>query len=351
MAPTGIGIIGSGVIAQYHLRALAQYTDAEVVAIADLREEVAQRTAEQFGIDRVYSNPYDLIADPRVEGVIVCFPPAGRLEVVLAALQAGKHVLLEKPVAYNAKEVEAYIAARGDLVVGCCSGRVRLTRTAREATAFIASGALGEIRTLRVLSLQPAGPVPASLPPVWRSSRAINGGGIMMNWGCYDLDFMLGLMGWTLRPRWVSANTYTSAPQYLNRLPEGADAETHVVALIGFEDGTTMAYERAEFFQGPLERRWEFTGTNGTLRPIMTPQPGVMLTHVEAPASGENVEHVLWEGPDPWDDLHNGPSYNFVAAIRTGSPLQTTLENSLVVATITDAIYEFAATGQPVTIA
>ncbi len=126
------------------------HTDAEVVAIADLREEVAQRTAEQFGIDRVYSNPYDLIADPQVEGIIVCFPPAGRLEVVLAALQAGKHVLLEKPVAYNAKEVEAYIAARGDLVVGCCSGRVRLTRTAREATAFIASGALGEIRTLRV---------------------------------------------------------------------------------------------------------------------------------------------------------------------------------------------------------
>ncbi len=70
-----------------------------------------------------------------------------------------------------------------------------------------------------------------------------------------------------------------------------------------------------------------------------------MLTHVEAPASGENVEHVLWEGPDSWDDLHNGPSYNFVAAIRTGSPLQTTLENSLVVATITDAIYEFCRNG------
>ena len=350
MAATGIGIVGTGVIAQYHLRALAQCSDAEVVAVADLRMDVARRTAVEFGIPVVYDDPHKLIADPRVEGVILCFPPAGRAEVGLAAMKARKHVLLEKPVAYNADEVEAYLAARGDLVVGCCSGRVRFTRTARQAREVVASGALGTLRALRCRAVTPAGPVPKQLPPVWRSSREINGGGIMMNWGCYDLDFLLGIMNWSLVPRWVSASTHTAAPQFLSRLPEGADAETHVVALVGFDDDVTLAYERAEFYQGEREQRWEITGTGGTLRPVLTPQPGAMLTHLETPASGDVREHVLWEGPDTWDEVHNGPSHNFVAAIRGGVPMQTSLEASLVIAKITDAVYRSAASGQPVTI-
>jgi len=344
--PVRIGIIGCGVIAQYHARALREWPDAQLVAVADLREEAARKTASEFNVPHVSTDPHALLENPEVDAVILALPTHARTALGLAAFHAGKHVLTEKPVALNAAEVNALMAAQGDLVGACCSSRHRFTETARRAAAFIASGALGQLRHLRCRVVTPAGPPPTTAPPVWRLSRAMNGGGILVNWGCYDLDFLLGLAGWSLVPRRVLGNTYGVSPQFAARLPQGSDAETHVAGFVTFEGGVTLSYERAELYPGPAEAAWEITGTEGTLRMAMMPREGRLVVFERAPAAGGTEETVLWSGQESWDDIHFGPVRDFVAAIREHRSPLTGLKESLVVAKISDAVYVSAASGE-----
>ncbi len=351
MQPTRIGIIGCGVIARYHARALAACDGAVLHAVADVREESARKLAAEFSVTQVYGDPHRLLADPEIDAVILAFYTQGRTEMGLAAFRAGKHVLTEKPAALNAAEIRQLISARGRLVGACCSSRHRFTRTAALATEFIAAGKLGQLRTLRCRALNPAGPPPAAPPPAWRMSRALNGGGIFMNWGCYDLDFLLGVTGWSLKPRYVHAVTYGVPAQFAARLPSGSDAEAHVLATIGFADHVILAYERGECYPGPQEAVWEVTGSAGTLTMKMTPQDGPSLVFQEAPAAGGLKETVLWSEPENWDAINGGPTQDFVGAIRTGRPPRTTFEQALIFQQIADAVYESAASGRAVEIA
>src|ERR1035437_3838467 len=102
-----IAIIGCGVIAQYHLRAVAKLTTARVAAVCDVRTDVAQKTAAEFAIPRWTASAAELFADPSIDAVILALPANLRTALALEAFQHGKHVLTEKPVAMNAAEVRA----------------------------------------------------------------------------------------------------------------------------------------------------------------------------------------------------------------------------------------------------
>jgi len=348
--PVRIGIVGCGVIAQYHAKALAGWTDAQIVAVADLREEAALRTAADFKVGKVYTDPHTLIADPEVDAVILALPANGRTELGIAAFRAGKHVLTEKPVAMNAQEVGLLMAAQGQRVGACCSSRHRFTETARIAAEFMASGALGKLRHLRCRALCSAAPAREKMPPIWSWSRKLNGGGVLMNWGCYDLDFFLGTVGWSLVPRQVMGSIHGVSPQFVSQLPPGSDAESHAIGFIMFDGNVTMAYERAEFYSGKDEAVWEISGAEGSLELALAPRDGPLLIHRHISMKGDLKEKVLWGGPDSWLDIHNGPVRDFVMAIRENRQPRTNLKQALVVAQISDAIYTSAATGKTVQI-
>jgi predicted dehydrogenase len=348
--PVGIGIIGCGVISQFHARALRDYPAARLIAIADLREDVARRMGDEFDVPNVYFDPHQLLNDPAVEGVVLALPSHARTELALAAFAAGKHVLTEKPVAMNVDEVRAMITAHGDLVGACCSSRYRFTETARAATEFLRSGRLGDLRHIHCRVVAPAGPPPQKTPPDWRLRRALNGGGILVNWGCYDLDFLLGILDWAITPRRASGQVYTIPPQYSARLPEGSDAETHAIGLIHCDNDVTLFYERAEAYPGPTEASWDIVGTNGTLKLSMTPTDGPQAVFHHTPAEGGVVEEIICsEAGDP-GETHNGPVRNFAAAIRGDAEPRTSLAQALKVAQISDGIYHSAYSGKSVDI-
>jgi len=350
MEPVGIGIIGCGVIAQFHARALRDYAGAELVAIADLREDVAQRMSNEFEVPKVYGDPHKLLADDAIEGVVLALPTHARTELALAAFAAGKHVLTEKPVAMSSSEVRSLIAAQGDLVGACCSSRYRFTATAAAATEFLRSGRLGKLRHIHCRVVGPAGPPPANMPPVWRLSRALNGGGILVNWGCYDLDFLLGVLDWSITPRSASGQVYSYPPQFAERLPEGSDAETHAMGLIHCDDDVTLFYERSEMYPGPPEASWDIVGTNGTLKLNMTAGSGEQVVFHAAPAQGGTEAEIVCADQPDGGDSHNGPVRNFAAAIRGLEAPRTSLQNALLVAQITDGIYGSAYSGAAVKI-
>jgi predicted dehydrogenase len=361
MEPVRLGIIGCGVIGRVHLGTARQSSLLQIVAVADMREQAAREVAAQFGIPAAYTDASALLDDPRVEAVVLALPAAARTSLGLHAFTKGKHVLTEKPVAMNAGEVRRLIAARGDLIAGCCSSRYRLLPSAQAVTAFIATGALGDIRAVHCRVLGAAGPPPATLPPPWRLSRAMNGGGILMNWGCYDLDYLLGIAGWVLKPRRVLAQTWPVPPQFASYVAPGSDAETHVTALVtctntGSDTVAVINYERAEYAAAQNEESWQIIGSRGALHLQMTPGNDKRIMYDDGStyhaATQQSVNRqVLWCGDEDYDAVHRGVLEDFAMAVRERRPPMTSLEQALIIQALTDAIYDSAAKATVVEIA
>jgi predicted dehydrogenase len=318
------------------------------VAVADIREDAARAVAAKFGVGTVYTDADALFADSRIEAVVLALPACHRTEMALKAFRSGKHVLTEKPVAMNAGEVRRMIQARGGLVAACCSSRFRATESSRAVTEFLASGALGALRVVRCRGLYGLGEAPKSPPPEWRLKRALNGGGIMMNWGCYDMDYLLGITGWTLKPLRVMARIWGLPSALGAYAAPGSEAETHVAALIGCEGGTAIVFERGEFAARSTEGAWEVIGTNGSLHLNMLPGQRKQMIHDEAVPGKGLVTRTLWEGVEDWGVLHSGPILDFAAAIRERREPRTNLERALVIQQITDAIYASSERGEAV---
>jgi predicted dehydrogenase len=268
----------------------------------------------------------------------------------MKALQAGKHVLLEKPVALNAGEVQQMIAARGDRLVGCCSSRHRFLPSAMAAADVVASGRLGQLRSLFCRAIGAAGKAPQSTPPVWRVSRKLNGGGILVNWGCYDLDYLLGIAGWKVKPQLVLAQTWSVPDIFNDRVAPGSDAETHYTALVRCADGIALTMERGEFTTSTSSPVWQIIGDKASLRLNMLPGNGVKVELDEGDPETGITTTVVWEGDESWTCIHEGPIRDFCDAIVNGSKPNTDIENALVVQQITDAIYQSADRGEAVRI-
>ena len=351
MDPVRIGVIGCGVIGSRHLSIASEAEHIELVAAADMVESYRDRAAERFNPPKMYTNDVDLLDDDNVEAVVLAFPTQFRTEVALRAFERGKHVLIEKPIAMNVDEVQQLIAARGDLVSGCCSSRNRFNKAARLATELITSGGLGELRTVHCRAKRGCGKQPDSPRPDWRLTKALNGGGILVNWGCYDIDFLLGITGWKLKPKTVFAQTWTVPPVFESHIAPGSDAETHYLALVRCEDGTVITLERGEFMASTSQSDWEIIGSEGALKLNMGDGNPEKVQHSQTTTEDGVTTNPLENSDDTEVPHYSDPQTDFAAAIREGRQPITGLEQSLVVQQITDAIYASAESGDAVEIA
>ena len=350
MEPVKLGVIGCGVIGSRHLSIASDSENIELVAAADLVDSYRERAAERFNPPNVYTNDVDLLDDPDVEAVVLAFPTQYRTEVALRAFERGKHVLLEKPIAMNVDEVNQLIDARGNLVSGCCSSRNRFNKAARLVTQLITSGGLGELRTVHCRALRGCGKQPGTPRPAWRLTKALNGGGILVNWGCYDIDYLLGITGWQLKPKTVFAQTWTVSSVFESHIAPGSDAETHYTALVLCENGTAINLERSEFMAAQSDSNWEIIGSAGALKLKMGDGNTNSIIHSQTTTEDGVSSDPLEDGEDTEGPHYNDPLTDFAAAIRGNRQPITGLEQALVVQQITDAIYASADTGKAVDI-
>ncbi|MFC1601336.1 Gfo/Idh/MocA family protein [Candidatus Sumerlaeota bacterium] len=348
MEPTRLGVIGCGVISGHHLGQATASPLVDVVAVADLIEERAIGAAEKYDVPAHYFNDEDLLRDDRVEAVVLAMPVFDRTPVAYKALERGKHVLIEKPIAANVGEVEKMMALRGDLVVLCASCRMGLTGHAAAAAKCVASGALGEIRMVRIRAVHGAPPNPQDAPPPWRESMKLNGGGILVNWSCYELDYMMRIMGWQLKPKSVLAKWWPVADKMAKYVDPCSDADAHYAAFIQCEDDIVISMERGEFTSATTDQAWEIIGTEGTLRlPMIPPEGRLNAAILDKFVPGEGVvSETIWDE----EQAGGGESdmEHFMRAIREGTPLATDLERALVLQKVTDAIYASAQSGASV---
>lgn len=188
-----IGLIGCGGIARsMHAPALAAVPDIEIAAICDVDEACTAQVADKYGIKQVFSDYREMIEKADIDAVDICTPNFLHLPPALAAFEAGKHVLVEKPIALNADEakqmVEAGRGAKKKLMVAQC---LRFTAENQALKRFIDAGKLGEMYYARVRATRRRG------VPAWGFfiDKEKQGGGPLIDIGVHILDLTLWLMG------------------------------------------------------------------------------------------------------------------------------------------------------------
>ncbi|MFK7697459.1 Gfo/Idh/MocA family protein [Paenibacillus sp. HJGM_3] len=359
--PVRIGLVGCGVMGRVYLQAAAGQPDLAIVAVADVQEAAARAAAAEFSISAWYKSAEAMIDTADVDAVLLAVPAAFRTRLALYAFARGKHALLEKPVALSATETERLLEAADGLVAASCSSRLRFADSAEAVRRLLEAGTIGALRTISCRWLLPAkaAPAPDKLPPAWRLSPALNGGGNLTNLGTYVLDYMLGVTGWRYTPAQVSGRVWTLQDMFRHHVPAGSTGETHTAAMIvcsGDEAGSeretapVLLLEQGEYFVGPEEAAWQITGETGTIRFRIVPGlRNVVTLYRYSEANGVEAETV-WSGDETFGELQRRVLRDFAGAIRERRPPRTTLRQAWLLQRTIEAVYQASESGQTVTL-
>ncbi|WP_329130005.1 Gfo/Idh/MocA family oxidoreductase [Streptomyces sp. NBC_01476] len=261
--PVGVALVGAGVISTQYLTALSAFPDLRVLAVADLDVERARAAAARYGVPAA-GDVASVLALPEVEIVVNLTIPAAHAEVAAAALQAGKHVYGEKPLALTPSDGAKILTeaqSRG-LRVGSAPDTF-LGAGLQSAARALAAGVIGEPVSAVAVTQGPG-------PEGWHPSPEFlfqYGGGPLFDIGPYYLTALVALFGPVSR---VAATARQArAERVIGSGPRAGtsfavEVPTHVHALLDFESGPSTS---ATFsFDSSVPRRMiEITGTEGTL--------------------------------------------------------------------------------------
>jgi predicted dehydrogenase len=305
------GVIGAGVIAPLHLESIAALDDVELVGISALDAKLVAACAQRAGCPSFVDHRELLALEPDV--VVVCTPHPSHAALSIEALEAGAHVLVEKPLAIEARDADAMIEAAdraGRLLGVCFQQRFRPVIVA--ARALVARGWLGEL--VRVSIVDPLyRPNSYYGTAGWRGTWRGEGGGVLMNQASHTLDLLCHLAG---PPSTVWGTS--------RRRSQPMEAEDTATALLEYANGAvgTVAVSTTE----PGVQRVELVGDRGRIEivgetiacerfdPPLSEHLPTSTEMFEQPALlSESV--VLPAGRGDHLDVHE----DFAAAIRTGA--------------------------------
>lgn len=187
-----LGLIGAGLQGGRRAQVLSQFPDAELVMVADVRKEAATRLAGDFGCASTESWE-EIIAQPDISVVMVCTPPHLHAEMSIAAMNTGKHVLCEKPLARTMKEAEDMLAAaKANRVTLKCGFNHRNHPGVKKAKEWVDAGVIGEPDFIR--SVYGIGGRPG-YEKEWRADPDIVSGGQLMEQGIHAIDLFRWFLG------------------------------------------------------------------------------------------------------------------------------------------------------------
>jgi predicted dehydrogenase len=317
--------------------------EAVLVALCDLNEDRLRQVAEETHPWRTYTRWEDVVSDPEIDAVAIALPNALHEPVAIRALEAGKHVLCEKPLAMNAAQGERVVATarrlNRKLMVHFNYRFQAPSQCIKEA---IDAGVLGHIYFARTVWHRKRG-----IPNLgsWFTQKSMAGGGALIDLGIHRLDLALWLMGYP-RPVSVSGTTYN---QLGRNLAEAAgkvfDVDDLAAAFIRFENGASLVLE-ASWASNTDKREDQSTQLFGL-------NAGAVIRNwdegyqYEARIFRPEGDDVISEYPR-WPDWVETPQQHFCRAILNNTEPMATGEQGLLVMRLLDAIYESAATGREV---
>lgn len=346
----GVGVIGMG-MGGAHADGYDACERAELVAICDRdTDRLRQRAGEHsLAADRCFTDHCEMLSragELGMEAVSIALPNALHAPVTIAAFKAGMHVLCEKPMAMNATQARAMMAAgkkaRRTLMINLS---YRFHDHSRSLKRIVDSGALGEVYFGRTAWHRRRG-----MPGFggWFGQKKLAGGGPIIDLGVHRLDLAMWLMG-NPRPVTVSASTYSHIGAAEARKRKKAfDVEDLGCALIRFDNGATIILEAS--WAGFSEKREDMvTQLFGTKGGIIQRNIGEGY-EFEALAFTEK-DGALWQQKLQQPTEPGGSAYcEFVDAVLDNRPPLATGRHGLDVQLILDAIYKSAAAGREIRI-
>lgn len=248
-------ILGAGMVADYHRRAIVANADqgACLVATGHYNPARFDEISAEFSVPCVTYE--DLLADPEVDVVCICTPSGQHAEQAIAAASAGKHVLVEKPMALSLADADAMIEA-----CDCAGVKLGVVLQRRAEPLFvrvhdaIAAGDLGQI-TLGLVTMPYYRPQAYYDQADWRGTWALDGGGVLMNQGIHLVDLLVWYMG---DPVEVQAHADT--------LHRNVEVEDTLVATLRFGGGAMATIAATTTAASGFPHRIEIYGTNGGIQ-------------------------------------------------------------------------------------
>ena len=250
----GWGIVGCGVIAPTHAGAIQDSGTARLVACCDIVPGKAKDFAGKYGAARAYDSMAAMLKDPDIQAVSICTPSGLHSQCCIAAAEAGKHILCEKPLDVTLEAIDLAIAACDAYGVKLSGVFQRRTyASSQKVREAVRTGKLGKLvigdayqKYFRSHEYYASG--------AWRATWDLDGGGALMNQGVHGIDLLLYLMGDVKR---LSA--------YARRLVRNIEVEDTAVAILEFVNGAVGVIEGTTSVTPGYGCKLEISGDKGTI--------------------------------------------------------------------------------------
>lgn len=318
----GWGLIGCGDIARKRVApALRELENCELVAVSRADATRAESFAKEFGAKGWHADWRELVKDPAVEAVYVSTPVYLHAEQAVAAAEAGRHVLCEKPLALTAAECERMNAAAeaNGVLLGVAYYR-RFYPAVERVRELLESGEIGVPVVVQVNAFERFDPAPDN-PRRWLLDKQRSGGGPMMDFGCHRIELLLSLLGKAVYVRAVSGNVLFRR-----------EVEDTICALLQFESGTQAVLSVTHAAREPQDTL-EIFGSEGSVRAEVLNEGTLRIRS----GGGERIE-----AHTPHPNLHQPLIEDFTHAVVEGRPPRVDGRFGQTVSKVLELIYHVA---------
>ena len=352
MPEVNVYLIGGGVIAQQHAAAAAKLGVKANLHVTDLNHQAIEAFVAKFPAARTFDSLDAMLAQPPRDNDIVinATPPFAHFKPTLAALESGRHVLCEKPLAMNRDEAVRMLdaARKHDRMLGDCSCRFLNLAAAREAKRIIESGVIGVPYHITWINRRHRARSGIEYQPQsrWFLDATKSGGGVVMDWGPYDIAALVELLEPTQMDvvhAWVATPKTGADPTEMK-----LTTEQHASARLIFHRKDTsvipVRYERAACTHGYETNVVEVEGDHGAVSWDWLGGGKVRHTRdVEGKAQTSTTEHPDTDGLSP----HDKPLLFFHRRIRGENVPAIVNQQAVFNFSCLRATYDAATTGKP----
>ncbi len=329
-------VIGLGWPGMQHLKGYIADARAEVIAVCELDKAHAQQVAAQYNIPHIYTDHGEMLANKEIDAVSVCLPNFLHAPMTIDALNAGKHVLCEKPPACNAAEAQAMADAATQNGKTLMYALVqRFGGSTQRLKQLIDNGELGDVYFGKAGYVRRRG-IPIGKGG-WFVDKARAGGGALIDIGVHALDCVWWLMG-SPKPVEIMGAAYS---HFGHLVPDNVkyDVDDATFAQIHFQNGASLVLETTWALNLPGDNYIKIAGTKAGA----SLNPFTLYTE----ENGKEVDKPL-EAPDR--NSFDEEVKHFVACLVEGKEPISSAEQGVILMQMLDAIYESAAKGGSVQI-
>ena len=326
-------LIGCGMIADTHLTALLN-AGADVVGVYDANLDRAAGFAAARGM-KAYNSMDELLSDD-ITVVSVCTPSGTHASLAETIMEHGKYAIVEKPMALTVEECARIIEVEKKTGRFCAPiSQLRFSPVFRQVRTAIEEGRFGRM-IMGLLSMKYYR-APSYYAGSWRGTKAMDGGGALMNQGIHGIDMMCGMLGYPIS---VSGHTAT--------LLHDIEVEDTAVASLVFPNGTLGVIDGSTAVTHAKPRRLELCGTTASL--TLEEDVIVHTDGIDLLSRTESGYKSFFDPTAISTDLHEYQFCNILAAIAGNEPLFYTSEEALKTVAVITAIYESSRTGKTISL-